>query len=171
MSKLESILEEIPTELRNLPKILSHDSRLGIVISLLKNGDLSFSEIQKVTGIKQNVLSHHLKLLIRAAWIENYFKKNENVSNYSFYRTTSLCQDAMDKIFSIMEPSESVLTVLSKHFSKDINYDEAFKQINNYWIFPSSHVFNIDDDFKNSMKIMEGVIKEKIDNKEVILWK
>lgn len=93
MSIIEEQISEIPSQLRRAIKALSEDARLAIVIILLKNGEMTFSELSRLLNISSSNLTHHLKKLIQAALIENFFQRKEDSEEYSFYRATLLAED------------------------------------------------------------------------------
>ena len=93
MPTIEKQISEIPSQLRRAIKALSEDARLAIVVVLLKNGEMTFSELSRVLNMSSSNLTHHLKKLIQAALIENFFQRKEDSDEYSFYRATLLAED------------------------------------------------------------------------------
>jgi DNA-binding HxlR family transcriptional regulator len=109
----KDLLDSIPTEIRTALKVFSDDTRFAIVLTLLKDGNMSFSELADSLGIEKNILSHHLKTLVQSAFVKNYYDKKDNTSDYSFYASTTLSRDIIDRLFGIMEPTKSSADALA----------------------------------------------------------
>jgi DNA-binding transcriptional ArsR family regulator len=99
-SAVASLLDSIPSEVRSTIKLLSDDTRFAIVLILLKEGSKSFSELAMTLGVPKNALSHHLKVLSRAALIKNYYAKRDGIEDFSFYGSTDLSKDFLEKLFA-----------------------------------------------------------------------
>jgi len=67
-------------ELAEILKIISEPNRLKI-LCLLKSGTKCVCEVQKMLGLKQNLVSHHLKILMDANLI--VFDKDGQWRHYS----------------------------------------------------------------------------------------
>lgn len=93
MSIIAKQISEIPSQLRRAIKALSEDARLAVVVVLLKNGEMTFSELSRILEMSSSNLTHHLKKLTQAALIENFFQRKEGSEEYSFYRATLLAED------------------------------------------------------------------------------
>lgn len=96
-------VSEIPSQLRRAIKALSEDARLAILVVLLKNGEMTFSEVSRALGMSSSNLTHHLKKLIQAALVENYFQRKEDSEEYSFYKPTLLAEDFARNMFGILD--------------------------------------------------------------------
>jgi len=60
---------------------------------------VSFSEIIEKTGIKSSTLTHHLRELMKASLITNFYKKSEDGSRaYSYYELTDFGRDFYDAL-------------------------------------------------------------------------
>jgi DNA-binding transcriptional ArsR family regulator len=105
MPTIEEQISEIPSQLRRAIKALSEDARLAIIIILLKNGEMTFSELSRALTMSSSNLTHHLKKLTQAALIENFFQRKENTEEYSFYRATLLAEDFTR---NLLQPQEAV---------------------------------------------------------------
>ena len=81
----ENYLQEIPVEIRRAIRALGDDSRLLIVTALMKRGELSFSQLLEGIGGNSSTLTHHLRVLIEACLIRNFYAKKQGVDEYSFY--------------------------------------------------------------------------------------
>ena len=103
MPTIEEQISEIPSQLRRAIKALSEDARLAIVVVLLKNGEMTFSELSRVLNMSSSNLTHHLKKLIQAALIENFFQRKEDSDEYSFYRATLLAEDFTKNLLKSQE--------------------------------------------------------------------
>ena len=115
MSIIEEQISEIPSQLRHAIKALSIDARLAIVVTLLKNEEMTFSELSRSLKMSSSNLTHHLKKLTQAALIENFFQRKEDSEEYSFYRATLLAEDFLKNILRSQEAERSeVLTYPEK---------------------------------------------------------
>jgi len=103
MPTIEEQISEIPSQLRRAIKALSEDARLAVVLVLLKNGEMTFSELSRVLNMSSSNLTHHLKKLIQAALIENFFQRKEDSDEYSFYRATLLAEDFTKNLLKSQE--------------------------------------------------------------------
>jgi len=103
MPIIEEQISEIPSQLRRAIKALSEDARLAVVLVLLKNGEMTFSELSRVLNMSSSNLTHHLKKLIQAALIENFFQRKEDSDEYSFYRATLLAEDFTKNLLKSQE--------------------------------------------------------------------
>lgn len=114
MSLVKKIVESTSEEVRTTMKILCDDTRYAIVLTLLKNGEMSFSKLKETLGISSNVLSHHLKVLIQAALVKNYYAKRVGSDEYSYYDTTLLSRDFVDNLFRTIEPKPPMSELLNR---------------------------------------------------------
>jgi DNA-binding HxlR family transcriptional regulator len=89
-SKVEEILEQVPSELRVLFKGLGDDLNLAIFMFLLNSNEKkSFIELKSNLGIDNATLNYHLKQLSLNALINKFFDYNEEKKTYSYYSVTS----------------------------------------------------------------------------------
>ncbi len=90
--KIEEYANEMPIELRRAIEAINDDFRLAIFFVLLKNGNLSFTQIMNELEIPRkdsSILSHHLKILEKGSIIKNEYSKKEGVDSHSFYNLTA----------------------------------------------------------------------------------
>jgi DNA-binding HxlR family transcriptional regulator len=107
------LLDSVPSEIRIAMKIFSDDTRFAIILTLLKEGNMSFSELSDVLEIPKNILSHHLKTLVQSAFVKNYYDKKDGTADYSYYESTTLSRDFVDHLFGVMEPTKSSADALA----------------------------------------------------------
>ncbi len=103
--KIEEYANEMPSELRRAIEALNDDFRLAIFFALLKNGDLSFSQIMTELEIPRkdsSILSHHLKILEKGAIIKNDYAKKEDVDSHSFYDLTEFGEDILNSLMDTL---------------------------------------------------------------------
>ena len=100
--KLERYINELPLVVRNSIKALSDEKRQSILISLLKNGSRSFTEISEELKISKNNLSHHIKILMRYGLVYNFYNRNENNDKYSFYEISKLGRKFIDTLINFL---------------------------------------------------------------------
>jgi DNA-binding transcriptional ArsR family regulator len=128
-SSVTDILAEIPLELRSTLSSLSDDTRFAILLTLLKRGEMSFSELSQSIGVASNVLSHHLRALTQAALVRNYYAKRGDSDQYSFYDTTALARDFIDRSLSAMAPRTALADILSRMARADQLYSESLADL------------------------------------------
>ena len=76
--------KDFPESIVNLIKALSSRPRRHILISLMKYGRLSYSEIRKQTRLDEGTLSYNLKKLLECNLVKS-FPQSENSSIYTSY--------------------------------------------------------------------------------------
>ncbi len=95
IKKIES--KEFPPEINRVLTALSQKNRQNIVIFLLHNNKMSFSDLMKYTNLKSSTLSFHLKKLMHASLIDNfYIKSGSSDRAYSYYELTEFCKDFLE---------------------------------------------------------------------------
>jgi DNA-binding transcriptional ArsR family regulator len=119
---VEMAIKEMPQEILSPLKLLADDTRLAIVLTLLKRGDMTFSQLLQVLKVPRNVLSHHLRLLVRAALVRNYYVKKEGASEYSFYGSTSTSKDFVDGILGTLVSRGDLIDILADYLKQDEKY-------------------------------------------------
>ncbi|MBD3227620.1 MAG: hypothetical protein GF329_05470 [Candidatus Lokiarchaeota archaeon] len=80
-------IDDFDKNIEYLLKSLSNKFRFFILLILNRKESLSFSDIMNYTKNMTNVVNH-LKKLELAGLIQNYYKKVEDLDNYSFYKLT-----------------------------------------------------------------------------------
>ena len=122
--KIKEYADELPSELKRAVEALDDDLRQAIFFVLLKNGELSFTQIMtelKIPRKDSSILSHHLKILEKGALIKNKYAKKDGVDSHSFYDLTDFGEDILDKLMDTLaiphlveEPVESLKRVALK---------------------------------------------------------
>jgi len=125
MSLVKEIVESTPEDVRTTMKILCDDTRYAIVLTLLKNGEMSFSKLKETLGISNNALSHHIKVLIQAALVKNYYAKRTGSDEYSYYDTTLLSRDFIDNLFKTIEPKPPISELLNQYITASQKYPKT----------------------------------------------
>lgn len=97
--------EEIPEEIRDAINGLHGELRQTIFISLLKNGELSFSELEKRTGLSKPDLNFHLKKLINSMLVEHYYRDKIGNNRFSFYSITPFGHNFINALIQSLTPS------------------------------------------------------------------
>jgi len=126
LTMTHDILKNITPEVRLTFKQLSNDTRLAIVLLLLKNGEMSFTELCESLSIKRNSLSHHIRKLMRAALVHNFYKKKDDTAEFSYYEATNLSQSFVDGLLSVMEPKKSSSSILADLYIASQEYAESY---------------------------------------------
>jgi len=98
-SMMAKYKERIPHETRNILEAMSEPTRQGLAMMLAERGELSFNELlQAARPINASTLNHHLKVLMKAGLVRNYYRKVEGKDDYSFYQLTELGRDFLKQI-------------------------------------------------------------------------
>jgi len=92
---------KIPSEIKWMLKALADDDRLGIIIALLKNGKMTFSEMKEKFQLNSSSLTNHLSLLQEGNLVQNFYEKNERRVS-SFYDVTDVPEAVVDSLFDIV---------------------------------------------------------------------
>jgi len=77
---------------------LGQENRRKIIQYIVKQGKISFSDLIKFTGLKSSTLTFHLRELMKASLINNFYVKLEEKRNYSYYELTSFGKDFLKAI-------------------------------------------------------------------------
>lgn len=136
--KIEEYANEMPIELRRAIEALNDDFRLAIFFVLLKNGNLSFTQIMNELEIPRkdsSILSHHLKILEKGSIIKNEYAKKEGVDSHSFYDLTEFGEDILNSLMDTLavpgsegeEPIEPLKKMLSKMGAN--RSEKVFKEV------------------------------------------
>lgn len=96
----------VPSEIKKAIKSLSNEKRIAVVAALIKNGESSFSELQKDLEIERTLLAAHLKILAKSSLVEHYYKHEEGNQKYSFYSTTGFGKDLINVLVSSLVPPQ-----------------------------------------------------------------
>jgi DNA-binding transcriptional ArsR family regulator len=95
---IEEYAREIPVEVRSVIKALAEDARLAIIIALMKNPKLSFTELKDLFKLNSSSLTLHLSTLQNGGLVSNFFEKGQQGS-YSYYSVTDLAEPILDSLY------------------------------------------------------------------------
>jgi DNA-binding transcriptional ArsR family regulator len=118
---IEEYSKEIPREIKDVITGLAHDIRLSIVIALLKNMKMTFTELKKLLDLNSSSLSYHLSLLQDGGLVDNIIEWKDQ--SYSYYVITDVARSVLESLFDIIVK----FPVTSKY-----NYTEAQLRSNPY---------------------------------------
>ena len=103
--------------------ILSDENSRNVV-ELLKEEDLSFSEIRKKLDLEKGTLSYHIKKLIKCGIIVNYYQKKLDSNEYSFYQLTSFAKSLLKNLSILTESiSEKPIKIDYQHSQRDKRFE------------------------------------------------
>lgn len=135
--KIEEYANEMPIELIRAIEALNDDFRRAIFFVLLKNGNLSFTQIMTELEIPRkdsSILSHHLKILEKGSIIKNEYAKKEGIDSHSFYSLTDFGEDILNGLMDTLavpnltgEQIEPLKKLLIQVGSK--RSDKVFKEL------------------------------------------
>lgn len=81
--------DRIPRVVKAGIKGLADDGALGIVVALMDDGNMTFSELKSKFGLDSSTLNRHLTALQRGGLVRNYYEKRDG-RPYSYYEPTHL---------------------------------------------------------------------------------
>jgi len=100
-SAIAKYKDRIPQEIRSILDALSVPTRQSLVMLLAERHELSFRELlQLAKPMNASTLNHHLKALMKAGLVKNYYRKVEGKDDYSFYQLTELGIDFLKHVVS-----------------------------------------------------------------------
>jgi len=105
LSKVSEYAKEIPNELREGVKGLDHEVRQAVVALLMRNPDLSFTEIANSLGISKSQLSHHLDILLDSALVRNFSKAELKGPFDSYYGLTNFGRGILEALGRVLQPT------------------------------------------------------------------
>lgn len=129
-STLENYANKMPEEIRFILKGLSDDDRIGIVIALLENGKMTFSEMKEKFDLNSSSLTNHLSILQKGNLIENFYEKNEK-RVFSYYDVTDIPELIFNSILNT--------TFKSSTEKKRVEIFEGDNQLRNIYTVRTSH--------------------------------
>jgi DNA-binding HxlR family transcriptional regulator len=91
---------EIPKEVRSVIKGLNNETRLAIIVVLMKNGKMTFSELKESLALNSSSLSNHLSILQDGGLVNNVLEWKEN--SYSYYTPTDIANRVLESLFNIV---------------------------------------------------------------------
>ncbi len=107
--------KEIPEEIKLSIKALADDTRLSILILLLKKKKMSFTKLKETLNLSSSSLSNHLAIMQDGGIVNNFLEWNEK--SYSYYKVTDLGINLIKSIFKVVgyrSPIEPFQYSLSK---------------------------------------------------------
>ncbi len=97
--------QKIPEETRKIMDAFSIPQRRAIIVILEEGGELSFKELLSIVKpMNPSTLTYHLKALLRAGLVENFYKKNEDKTDYSMYKLSELGTDFLNAMLTVKKP-------------------------------------------------------------------
>lgn len=123
MNTIEEYIKEVPEDVKEAIKALSDDTRLAIVVALLKHGEFTFSQLMETLRVNSSVLSHHLKSLINASLIKNYYAKKPESEEYSFYDLTSYGEQFMRSVYGLLDVPNALEEAITRACSSNKPYE------------------------------------------------
>ncbi len=139
MSKIEDYASQIPIEIKKAVKALGNDIRCAIVVDLIHEGELTFTQLKNDLDIEPGLLSNHLKILMDGAIVEHYYRHEFGNEQFSYYGLTFFGRDF---IRGILEPLKAIqpsgkLPATSTS-SKPVMYEYPITHGSAPTLFPSS---------------------------------
>lgn len=120
MNQNEQIIREsgeIPGPIKDVIKGLDSDARLAIIVSLMKKGKMTFTELKGSLNISQSSLSSDLSLLQDGGLVSNILEWNKK--SYSYYTITALAKSILESLFDIVLRAPDYEHKESKEYFKD----------------------------------------------------
>jgi ArsR family transcriptional regulator len=96
--KVSQYASEIPREIKSTIKALDDDTRLAIIVALMKNGRMTFTDLKKTFEVNSSSLSHHLTLLQNGGLVDNSLEISKKGS-HSYYSTTDITESVLKSLF------------------------------------------------------------------------
>jgi len=118
---IDKFVEEIPAELRRAISSLANDSRAAIFVVLIKNGEMTFSDLYKTLGIDKAKLNFHLKKLAQSALVKHYFKHEFGKEEYSYYAVTDFGLSFLNNLNESLRPEHPLEKVMQVRFPDIFN--------------------------------------------------
>ena len=98
--KVTQLANEIPTEIKDAVKGLDDDTRLAILVLLLKDGKMTFSQLKDTLHLNSSSLSSNLSVLQNGGLVTNMLEwKNKS---YSYYMATNLTKSIIRSLFDLI---------------------------------------------------------------------
>jgi DNA-binding transcriptional ArsR family regulator len=89
---------EIPKDVKNVIKALNDDNRVAIIVALMKNSRMTFTELKKLFDIAPSSMTYHLSILQDGGLVHHYLEKPSEGS-YSYYATTELVETVLGALY------------------------------------------------------------------------
>ncbi|MCD6330086.1 MAG: winged helix-turn-helix transcriptional regulator [Candidatus Cloacimonetes bacterium] len=116
----EEIDDFVIRKLSKLFNVLSNESRIKIIYTLMENESLSVTELADKVGIPQNTLSAQLKILYEGSYVD----KNQKWRNVHYY----ICEPKLKEILEI--GSKILHDKWSSNFEKIDHAQKIIEKIN-----------------------------------------
>lgn len=85
---------KFPPEINKALDALGQENRRNIITVIINKKNMCFSDLNDYTNLNSSTLSFHLKELMKASLINNYYSKSENPGRkYSYYELTDFGKD------------------------------------------------------------------------------
>lgn len=81
--------DRVPRVVKAGIRALADDNSLGIVVALMDDGNMTFSELRSKLGLDSDALDRHLTALQCGGLVRNYYERR-NGRPYSYYEATRL---------------------------------------------------------------------------------
>ena len=91
---------QLYNELESFLKALSNKFRINLLLYLFEKDSISFSQIVEITKKEKSSVTNHLKKLELCGLIQNFLKRSEKTSDYSFYKITKLGIESINGLIS-----------------------------------------------------------------------
>ena len=82
-----------PPEISRALDALGQENRRRIISLIFNKKKICFSDLKDGTNLNTSTLNFHLKELMKASLINNYYSKTENPGKYSYYELTDFGKD------------------------------------------------------------------------------
>ena len=83
-----------PPEINRALDALGQENRRKIISVIINKKKMSFSDLNEYIELNSSTLNFHLKELMKAGLINNYYSKSENPDRkYSYYELTDFGKD------------------------------------------------------------------------------
>lgn len=113
-----------PEEIREAAKAFDNRVRQALLGALLCEGELSFTELRNLLGLKNNRMWPHLKALERGGLIENFFRDEFRERRYSFYRISPYGQKFVKSLFESLSATGVLIPPLLPTYSRSLKIEE-----------------------------------------------
>lgn len=85
---------KFPLEINRALDALGQENRRTIITVIVNKKNICFSDLIDYTNLNSSTLSFHLKELMKASLIKNFYSKSENPGRkYSYYELTDFGKD------------------------------------------------------------------------------
>jgi len=98
-----------PKEIALAIEGLQGEQRQRILIALLQNDELSFSELMKITNMGNSLLANYVKELKRLLMIEQYYEHSRDDKSYSYYRISDFAKNIINALNNVMNPLQNIM--------------------------------------------------------------